>query len=107
MALNELGAVHRLAGDVDRAVAAHREALELADLVPSPWDQAQSLAGFGRCAVARGRRREGSAALRTALGIFREIDAAEAGEVASELETLKLGPLKNPSSARAHAARHG
>ena len=83
--LNELGAVHRLTGDVDRAIEAHREALALAELVPSPWDKAQSLAGFGRCAIARGRREEGTAQLRTALEIFRRIDAAEADEVAAEL----------------------
>jgi len=84
-ALNELGAVYRLTGDVDRAVAAHQEAFTLAELVPSPWDRAQSLAGFGRCAIARGRPREGTAQLRTALEIFRRINAVEAAEVAAEL----------------------
>jgi DNA-binding SARP family transcriptional activator/Flp pilus assembly protein TadD len=87
MVLNELGAVHRLAGDVDRAIAAHQKALEVAELVSSPWDRAQSLAGFGRCAMARGRPVEGAAQLRTALEIFRRINAAEAAEVARELAT--------------------
>jgi hypothetical protein len=77
--------VYRLTGDVDRAVAAHQEAFTLAELVPSPWDRAQSLAGFGRCAIARGRPREGTAQLRTALEIFRRINAVEAAEVAAEL----------------------
>jgi DNA-binding SARP family transcriptional activator/tetratricopeptide (TPR) repeat protein len=88
MVLNELGAVHRLSGDVDRAIAAHQEALEVAELVPSPWDKAQSLAGFGRCAMVRGRHGEGAAQLRTALDIFRRINAAEAAEVAAELSDL-------------------
>jgi tetratricopeptide (TPR) repeat protein len=88
MVLNELGAVHRLSGDVDGAIAAHQDALEVAELVPSPWDRAQSFAGFGRCAVVRGRRREGAAQLRTALDIFRRINAAEAAEVAAELSDL-------------------
>ncbi|MFI5893740.1 tetratricopeptide repeat protein [Actinoplanes sp. NPDC051513] len=88
MVLNELGALHRLTGDVERALTAHREALALADQVSSPFDRALSLAGFGRCAVARGRRREGAAQLRTALGILRRIDAAEATEVAADLAAL-------------------
>jgi tetratricopeptide (TPR) repeat protein len=88
MVLNELGAVHRLAGDLDRAQAAHREAFDLAGQVPSPFDRALSLAGFGRCAVARGHHREGAAQLRTALRILRRIDAAEATEVAQDLAAL-------------------
>jgi DNA-binding SARP family transcriptional activator/tetratricopeptide (TPR) repeat protein len=88
MVLNELGAVYRLSGDIERAVTAHEEAFEVAELVPSPWDQAQSLAGFGRCALARGRRREGAAELRKALAILRRIDAAEATEVAADLAAL-------------------
>jgi tetratricopeptide (TPR) repeat protein len=88
MVLNELGAVRLLAGEVDEAMAAHQAALVLADLVPSPWDRAQSLAGFGRCAVARGHYREGTFQLRTALEIFRRTHAAEAAEVEAEVEKL-------------------
>jgi hypothetical protein len=77
MVLNELGAVHRLSGDLERAVAAHRAALDVAELVASPWDKAQSLAGFGRCALARGERQEGVTLLRTALNIFRQANAGE------------------------------
>ncbi|WP_433367946.1 BTAD domain-containing putative transcriptional regulator [Actinoplanes sp. CA-142083] len=88
MVLNELGALHRLAGDIDRALTAHRAALALADQVSSPFDRALSLAGFGRCAVARGRTREGAAQLRTALRILREIDAAEATEVEADLAAV-------------------
>jgi DNA-binding SARP family transcriptional activator/tetratricopeptide (TPR) repeat protein len=88
MVLNELGTVHRLAGDVKRALTTHREALALADEVSSPFDRALSLAGFGRCAVARGRHREGRAQLRAALTILRRIDAAEASEVAADLAAL-------------------
>jgi tetratricopeptide (TPR) repeat protein len=88
MALNELGGVYRIADEVDRAITAHQEALELAALVPSPLDEAHSLAGFGRCALARGRSREGAARLREALDIFRRISAAETAEVAAELAAL-------------------
>jgi DNA-binding SARP family transcriptional activator/tetratricopeptide (TPR) repeat protein len=88
MILNELGAVHRLSGDVERALTAHRAALVLAEKVSSPFDRALSLAGFGRCAVARGRHREGRAQLRAALTILRRIDAAEATEVAADLAAL-------------------
>jgi DNA-binding SARP family transcriptional activator/tetratricopeptide (TPR) repeat protein len=66
MVLNELGAVHRLTGHVDRAVTAHQDALDLATQIPSPWDQAQSLAGFARCALARDQRHEGTTRLRQA-----------------------------------------
>lgn len=88
MVLNELGAVHRLTGDVDRAIAAHQDALDLATRIPSPWDQAQSLAGFARCALARDRRHEGTAQLRQALDILRRISAGEATEIAAELAAL-------------------
>jgi hypothetical protein len=78
----------------------HRAAFELADLVPSPWDKAQSLAGFGRCAVARGRPRHGIAQLRKALDIFHRINAGEAAEVAAELDLLAAhGPLRDESTA--------
>jgi DNA-binding SARP family transcriptional activator/tetratricopeptide (TPR) repeat protein len=85
MVLNELGAVHLRCGEVDQAVKAHQEARRLADLVPSAWDRAQSLAGLGRCALALGSPEEGTDQLRTALGLFREIHAAEAAEVESEI----------------------
>ena len=91
MVLNELGAVHRLSGDLDRALTAHREALVLADGVPSPFDRALSVAGFGRCALARGHHREGAAQLRTALTILERIDAAEAAEIAAEVAVLGPG----------------
>jgi len=94
MVLNELGALHRLSGDVEGALAAHRAALALAEQVASPFDRAVSLAGFGRCAVARGRPSEGAAQLRAALRILRRIDAAEATEVAADLAALPQGPFR-------------
>jgi DNA-binding SARP family transcriptional activator/tetratricopeptide (TPR) repeat protein len=95
MVLNELGALHRLSGDVERALAAHREALALADEVSSPFDRALALAGFGRCAVVRGRTREGAAQLRAALRILRRIDAAEVAEVEADLAALRRQEGKN------------
>jgi DNA-binding SARP family transcriptional activator/tetratricopeptide (TPR) repeat protein len=100
MILNELGAVHRLSGDIGRALSAHREALVLAERVSSPFDRALSLAGFGRCAVARGHPREGRAQLRAALEILDRIDAAEAAEVAADLAALPGGARKIPGRGR-------
>jgi DNA-binding SARP family transcriptional activator/tetratricopeptide (TPR) repeat protein len=86
--LNELGTVHHLAGDLNQAMTAHQQALELAEMVHSPLDKAQALAGFGRCALARGQHREGTAQLREALDILHQINAGEAAEVAAELAAL-------------------
>jgi Flp pilus assembly protein TadD len=49
--LNELGTVHQQTGDMDQAMTAHQQALELAEQLSSPLDKAQALAGFGRCAL--------------------------------------------------------
>ncbi|SNY23535.1 AfsR/SARP family transcriptional regulator [Paractinoplanes atraurantiacus] len=95
MVLNELGALHRLTGDAGRARTAHREALAVAGQVHSPFDRALALAGLGQCDVAGGRAPEGAAQLRTALRILRRIDAAEAAEVAADLEALLREARKN------------
>jgi tetratricopeptide (TPR) repeat protein/transcriptional regulator with XRE-family HTH domain len=84
-ALNEAGTLYRIGGDLDRARRYHRQALELAREVGVAWDEAHALAGLGRCALAD-RPAEAADQLRQALEIFARIGAAEAAEVAAELE---------------------
>ncbi len=89
--LNQAGTLHRLRGDIGKAEEYHRQALDLALKITSPWDEAHALAGLGRCALARSRIADGAATLRQALDIFQRIGAAEAANVAAELESL-TGP---------------
>jgi len=85
-----------MTGDVPSAAEALREALTLSRDIrnrsgeASPWDRAHGLAGLGRCAIARGRHRDGMSELRDALDIFRRIDAADASDVAAELAAFEL-----------------
>jgi tetratricopeptide (TPR) repeat protein len=86
--LNETGTLHRVRGDPDQAGTYHRQALELAREIDSPWDEAHALAGLARCALAIGRTADAAAGLRQAHQIFQRIGAAEATGVAAELGTL-------------------
>jgi len=88
-AFNEKGTLHRVSGDLAQAEECHRQALEIARGIDS-WHEAHALAGLGRCAVAAGRIAAGEAALRQALAIFQQSGAAEAGDVAAELDALSL-----------------
>ncbi len=87
-ALNERGTLHRVSGELAQAEGCHQQALELARAIASSWDEAHALAGLGRCAVAAGRTTEAEDLLRQALEIFQRIGAAEAADVAAELEAL-------------------
>ncbi len=87
-ALNEAGTLHRACGDLRRAVSCHQQALDLARQIGSSWDEAQALAGLGRCALAAGHTAKAEHRLRQALEIFRRTGAAEAAEVSAELEAL-------------------
>ena len=89
--LNELGMLNRVCGDLGRAGRYHRQALDLAREITSPWDEAQALAGLGRCGLAAGRATDAVAGLRQAREIFERIGAAEATAVAAELDGL-TGP---------------
>ena len=96
--LNELGTVSRIRGDLDRASACHRKALDLAREIATPWDEAQALAGLGRCALAAGRTVDAIAGLRQAREIFDRIGAAEAAAIAAELDSLAgTGPTAHNS----------
>jgi tetratricopeptide (TPR) repeat protein len=86
--LNEIGTLHRVCGDWGKAEVHHRQALDLARQIDGSWDEAQALAGLGRCALAIGRIADTRAGLRQALEIFQEMGAAEAAEVAAELDAL-------------------
>jgi tetratricopeptide (TPR) repeat protein len=87
-ALNEAGALNRVRGDLDQAVACHQEALDLARKIRSPQDEGRALVGLGRCAIADARLADAETALRQAHDIFQRTGAAEAAEVAAELEAL-------------------
>jgi tetratricopeptide (TPR) repeat protein len=86
--LNEAGVLNRVRGNLDRAVACHRQALDLAREISSPQDEGRALAGLGRCAMADGCLADAATALRQAQEIFQRTGAAEAAEVAAELEAL-------------------
>jgi tetratricopeptide (TPR) repeat protein len=94
--LNELGTLSRVRGDLESAGNRHRQALELAQEVGSFPDEARALAGLGRCALALGRTAAAKARMRQALKIFQRLAAAEAADLAIELETLtRAGPAKS------------
>ena len=87
-ALNEMGTLHRIRGDAEQAQACHRQALDLAHEIGSSWDEAHALAGLGRCALAAGRTADAAARLRQAREILQRMGAAEASDVAAELDAL-------------------
>jgi tetratricopeptide (TPR) repeat protein/transcriptional regulator with XRE-family HTH domain len=87
-ALNEAGTLYRIRGDLGQAALYHQQALVLAREIGIAWDEAHALAGLGRCALTAGRGPEAAGPLRQALEIFRRIGAAEAADVAAELEDL-------------------
>ncbi len=87
-ALKEMGTLYRVHGDLDRAGTCQRQALDLAREIGSPWDEAHALADLARCALAAGRTADAAAGLRQAREIFRRIGAAEAADVAAELDAL-------------------
>lgn len=62
--------------------------MDLARKIGSSWDEAQALAGLGRCALAADRRAEAEIFLRQAREIFQRLGAAEATAVAAELDSL-------------------
>ncbi len=86
--LNETGALYRVRGDPTPAAKYHRQALNLSREIASPRDEACALAGLGRCALALGRTGDAAQYLRQARDIFQRISAAEAADVAAELDSL-------------------
>ncbi|MGD0604158.1 MAG: tetratricopeptide repeat protein [Streptosporangiaceae bacterium] len=87
-ALNEIGTLALVCGDPGQAEAYHRKALELAGQIDSPWDEAHARAGLGHCALAQGLTADAIVSLREAHEIFQRINAADADEVAGELDRL-------------------
>ena len=100
--LNHTGTLHRVRGDLAHADVCHQQALALARAIGSSWDEAHALAGLGRCALAAGRTAEAEDRLRLALEIFQRIGAAEADDLAAEMDALTgKAPRKDkPSSYR-------
>jgi tetratricopeptide (TPR) repeat protein len=98
--LNQRGTLHRVSGNLAQADACHQQALELARAIGASWDEAHALAALGRCALAAGRTAEAQDRLRQALEIFQRNGAAEAADVAAELDALtEEEPRKNKPSA--------
>ena len=56
--------------------------------IGSPRDEADALAGLGRCALATGHPTQAEALLRQALEIFQRTGAAEAADVSRDLTAL-------------------
>lgn len=67
---------------------ASQQALKLAREIRSPRFEADALAGLGRYALGAGRTAEAQTSLRQALAILQRIGAAEAPDLATELEAL-------------------
>jgi tetratricopeptide (TPR) repeat protein len=86
--LNEAGTLHRICGDLRQARSCHQQALKLARQIGSPWNEAHSVAGLARCALAAGRTADAQADLRQAQEIFQRIGAAESADVSAELDAL-------------------
>jgi tetratricopeptide (TPR) repeat protein len=87
-ALNKRGTLHRVSGDLTQAEGCHQQALELARAIASSPNEAHALAGLGRCAMADGHAAQARVLLRQALEIFQQIGAADAPEVATELDAI-------------------
>jgi tetratricopeptide (TPR) repeat protein/transcriptional regulator with XRE-family HTH domain len=85
---NENGTLALARGDLDGAEGWHRQALALARDLGSGWDEAHAQAGLARCALGRGRPAEAIAGLQEAHDLFRGIGAAEADEIAAELNAM-------------------
>src|ERR1700761_4167308 len=87
-ALNNRATLHRVSGGLARAGGCHQQALELARAVSSSWDEAQALAGLGRCAIADGDATQAENLLRRAPGIFQQIGSGEAPTLLAELDAF-------------------
>jgi tetratricopeptide (TPR) repeat protein len=91
-ALNELGVLYRRTGNLERARENHLRSAESAQQISCHWDEASAWAGLGRCDLAAGRTDAAVEHLRTALAIFQRIGAAEASEVAADLDAALAQP---------------
>jgi len=90
-ALNAIGTLHRVSGDLAQAEGYHQQALDLARAIANSWDEAHALVGLGRCALAASHATKAAALLHQALEIFNRIGAAEAPDLRAELDAL-TGP---------------
>ena len=76
-----------------RARSCHQRALDLAHETGIAWNEANALAGLGRCALAADHTTQAITFLRQALEIFQRIGTAEANDVSRELTALtEAGP---------------
>lgn len=75
-------------GKIDEARQCYQQALDLARQILSPWDEAHSLAGLGRCARADGDLPGASRLLRQAYQLFHRDGSAEESAIAAELDSI-------------------
>ncbi|WP_199442528.1 ATP-binding protein [Umezawaea beigongshangensis] len=85
-ALNGIGNTLRATGNPSSAVEHHELALAISERVSDRYEQAQAHRGIAEAREALGEPDEADAAWRSALTIYRELDAPEAVEVARRLE---------------------
>ncbi len=86
--LNERGALYRVTSELALAKQCHHRALEIAQATASSPDEAEALAGLGRCALAGVDTTQAGILLVQALDIYRRISAAEALDVLAELNSF-------------------
>jgi len=94
--LNEKGTLHRDRGELALAEECHQQALQLARAIASSRDEAEALAGLGRCALAAGHTARAEILLRQAAEIFQRIGAAEAPDLLAEPDTLTGPAARRP-----------
>ena len=86
--LNFYAAVFTSAGDGERGLALHTEALGLAREMEIPDEEARALEGVGECELMLGNVPEGVARLEEAREIFERLRIPDAARVAARLEAV-------------------
>jgi DNA-binding SARP family transcriptional activator/tetratricopeptide (TPR) repeat protein len=84
-ALNGLAEVHASAGRTEEAVRQHQEALAAAESVGVRYEEARAHTGLGDAFAALGDPREAAGHWRSAVDIYRALDAVEADRVAGRI----------------------
>ena len=88
--LNSLGQVLRVSGAIGDARAHHGHALDIAQALRIPLEQARALEGIGVCHLQQGQTGEGGAYLRRALALYRRMGSPDARRVQTSMRTQGL-----------------
>jgi hypothetical protein len=91
-ALNEIGTIDRVHGELDKARASHSQALGLARESDNSMQEAMALTGIGRCDLAAHRIAAARGNLSRARTIFERIGTPEAMALAAELDVIQQSP---------------